>query len=193
MKIEIFCLLVLEELRQILQSDLVSAHKVQLLWVKPSPFRRVIFNKAIKLWDSYTYVEILKWCFKQRHLVAAKQVQHHIKSRMQHNMWVANNLLSVYIRCGRLQDAHRAFNELVQKNVYSWTIVIRGLCSVQSLLKMQWKSSTKCAKKGHSQMKSFEHPTGMCEPISSRTGQWSSWTYQIWRAWLRCVRRNSSP
>ena len=75
--------------------------------------------------DSYTFVEILKWCFKQIHLVAAKQVHDCIiRSRMEQNILAANNLLSVYIRCRRLQDARCSFDELVQKNVYIWTIMI---------------------------------------------------------------------
>lgn len=57
--------------------------------------------------------------------MAAKQVYDCIiRSRMEQNILAANNLLSVYIRCGRLQDARRAFDELVQKNVYIWTIMI---------------------------------------------------------------------
>ena len=75
--------------------------------------------------DSYTFVEILKWCLKQKHLMAAKQVHDRIiRSRMEQNILAVNNLLSVYIRCRRLQDVRRSFDELVQKIVYIWTIMI---------------------------------------------------------------------
>jgi pentatricopeptide repeat protein len=77
--------------------------------------------------DSYTYVEVLKWCLKQKDLAEASRVHDCIiKSGMEQNIYVANNLLSVYIRCGRLQEARRVFDELVKKSVYSWTIMIGG-------------------------------------------------------------------
>jgi pentatricopeptide repeat protein len=43
---------------------------------------------------------------------------------MEQNILVANNLLSVYIKCRRLQDVRRSFDEFIQKNVYIWTIMI---------------------------------------------------------------------
>ena len=73
------------------------------------------------------YVEVLQRCFKQKDLVSAKQVHDCIrKSAMEQNIYVANNLLRVYIRCGRLQDARRVFDKLVKKSVFSWTIMIGG-------------------------------------------------------------------
>ena len=77
--------------------------------------------------DSYMYVEVLQRCFKERNLVSAKQVHDCImKSGMEQNTYVANNLLRVFIRCGRLQDARIVFDKLVKKDVVSWTIMIGG-------------------------------------------------------------------
>jgi pentatricopeptide repeat protein len=77
--------------------------------------------------DSYMYVEVLKRCLKQKDLIAAKQVHDCIiKSGMEQNIYVANNLLSAYIRCGRLQEARRVFDALVKKDVFSWNIIIGG-------------------------------------------------------------------
>lgn len=74
-----------------------------------------------------TYVEVLKRCLKQTDLVAAEGVHVCIiKSGMEQNIYVANNLLSVYIGCGRLQDARQVFVILSNKNVFSWTIIIGG-------------------------------------------------------------------
>lgn len=61
------------------------------------------------------YVKVLKRCLKQKDFVAAKQVHGLIINyRMDHNIYVANNLLIVYITCGRLKDAHQVFDELVK-------------------------------------------------------------------------------
>ena len=77
--------------------------------------------------DSYMYVEVLKRCLKQEDLSAVKQVHGCvIESGMQQNIYVANNLLIAYIRCGRLEDARRLFDELVKKDVISWNVMIGG-------------------------------------------------------------------
>jgi len=66
--------------------------------------------------DSNIYVEVLKRCLKQGDLTAVKQVHECIiESGMQQNTYLANNLISAYIRCGRLEDAGRVFDELVRK------------------------------------------------------------------------------
>ena len=47
---------------------------------------------------SYTYVEVLQRCFKQNDLASATQVHDCIrKNTMKLNIYVANNLLRVYI------------------------------------------------------------------------------------------------
>jgi pentatricopeptide repeat protein len=77
--------------------------------------------------DSYMCVEVLRQCSKEKDLVATKKVHECIiKSGIEQNIYVANNLLSVYVRCGRLQDARRVFDELGKKDVFSWTIMIGG-------------------------------------------------------------------
>ena len=45
---------------------------------------------------------------------------------MEQNTYVANNLVSVYIKCGDLEAARGVFDKLVKKNVFSWTIIIGG-------------------------------------------------------------------
>jgi hypothetical protein len=53
---------------------------------------------------SSMYVEVLKQCLKQEDLTAVKQVHGCvIESGMQQNIYVATNLLIVYIRYGRLE------------------------------------------------------------------------------------------
>jgi pentatricopeptide repeat protein len=73
------------------------------------------------------YVEVLKRCLKQGDLTTVKQVHRCVnESGMQQNVHVATNLLIVYIRYGRLEDARRLFDELVKKDVISWNVMIGG-------------------------------------------------------------------
>ena len=77
--------------------------------------------------DSYTYVDVLKRCLKEKDLRVAREVHYCImKSRMERDKYVANTLLSVYIRCGSLQDARQVFDALAKKSVINWNVMIGG-------------------------------------------------------------------
>ena len=77
--------------------------------------------------DSYTYVDVLKRCLKEKDLRVAREVHYCIiKSRMEQDKYVASNLLNVYIRCGSLQDACQVFDALAKKSVIRWNIMIGG-------------------------------------------------------------------
>jgi hypothetical protein len=57
--------------------------------------------------DSYMYVEVLKRCLKQEDLTAVKQVLWCVLERgMQQNIYLATNVLIVYIRYGKLVRIH---------------------------------------------------------------------------------------
>ena len=77
--------------------------------------------------DSYTYVDVLKRCLQEKDLRVAREVHYCIiKSRMEQDKYVASNLLSVYIRCGSLQDARQVFDALAKKSVIHWNVMIGG-------------------------------------------------------------------
>ena len=77
--------------------------------------------------DSYTYVDVLKRCLKEKDLGVAREVHYCIiKSRMEQDKYVASILLSVYIRCGSLQDARQVFDALAKKSVINWNVMIGG-------------------------------------------------------------------
>ena len=77
--------------------------------------------------DSYTYVDVLKRCLKEKDLKVAREVHYCIiKSRMEQDKYVASSLLSVYIGCGSLQDARQVFDALAKKGVIHWNVMIGG-------------------------------------------------------------------
>ena len=77
--------------------------------------------------DSYTYVDVLKRCSKEKDLRVAREVHYCIiKSGMEQDKYVASSLLSVYIRCGSLQDARQVFDALAKKSVIDWNVMIGG-------------------------------------------------------------------
>ncbi|CAM6124224.1 unnamed protein product [Calypogeia fissa] len=77
--------------------------------------------------DSNMYVDVLQKCLKQKDLLAAKQVHDCIiESGMDKNQSVANVLLNVYVKCGRLLDARRLFDQFKNKDVVTWNTMIAG-------------------------------------------------------------------
>ncbi|XP_006655097.1 pentatricopeptide repeat-containing protein At3g49170, chloroplastic [Oryza brachyantha] len=50
-----------------------------------------------------------------------------LKAGFGSDRFVSNSLVSMYSRCGYLEDACRSFNELKDRNVISWTSMISGL------------------------------------------------------------------
>ena len=77
--------------------------------------------------DSYIYVDVLKRCLKEKDLRVARVVHYCIiKSRMEQDEYVASILLSVYIRCGSLQDARQIFDALAKKSVIHSNVMVGG-------------------------------------------------------------------
>ncbi|CAM6127608.1 unnamed protein product [Calypogeia fissa] len=77
--------------------------------------------------DSFMFVDVLRRCSKQKDLLAAKQVHEFIiESGMEKHPYVATALLNVYIKCGKLSDARRVFDELEKKDVVTWNTMIAG-------------------------------------------------------------------
>jgi pentatricopeptide repeat protein len=49
-----------------------------------------------------------------------------IEAGLESDLPVANALISMYAKCGSMEDAHRIFDSMPQRNVVSWTAMISG-------------------------------------------------------------------
>ncbi|CAM6091803.1 unnamed protein product [Calypogeia fissa] len=88
--------------------------------------------------DSYMYVDVLTRCSKQKDLLTAKKVHHHIiESGMDKNPYVATALLKVYLKCGEFLDARRVFDELEKKDVFTCNMIIAAYVERDSLYEAQ--------------------------------------------------------
>ncbi|KAL5999019.1 hypothetical protein ACLOJK_009969 [Asimina triloba] len=60
-----------------------------------------------------------------------------LKERFQTDQRINNALVSMYSRCGSIEDASQAFNQMASRNVISWTSMITGFakhgCAVKAL------------------------------------------------------------
>ncbi|KAI5067792.1 hypothetical protein GOP47_0018320 [Adiantum capillus-veneris] len=73
------------------------------------------------------YLGIIKVCTNLASLDHGRRIHSYIKhSRLEVVTTLGNALIDMYLKCGGLQDAHDVFNNLVQRDVVSWSTFIAG-------------------------------------------------------------------
>ncbi|KAH9326989.1 hypothetical protein KI387_007167 [Taxus chinensis] len=77
--------------------------------------------------DSETYCFLLRGCAKSETLPQGKHLHSHIiKHGFEHDIFVGNNLVSYYAKCGTMVNACKVFDRIPQRNTVSWTAIITG-------------------------------------------------------------------
>lgn len=92
-----------------------------------------------------TFVRLLSTCLSKADLDKGKKLHKCIKSsRFESDVFVRTALVSMYGKCGSLEDAWETFKEMLQKDVVSYTVMIgvyaqygRGIEAIQLLNKME--------------------------------------------------------
>eukprot|EP00249_Psilotum_nudum_P016665 c25935_g6_i1 orf=43-2346(+) len=75
--------------------------------------------------DSIVYGRLLQACKNSRAVSEGKRVHAHIvRHGLERNTFLGNELVSMYGKCGNLDDARRVFDGMTEKNVFSWTVMI---------------------------------------------------------------------
>jgi len=75
--------------------------------------------------DISTYVSLLQACTQNKALKEGNSIHAHInKTGFTRDRTLSNTLVNMYVKCGSLVDARRVFDQLTQRNVCSWTIMI---------------------------------------------------------------------
>ncbi|KAE8708935.1 Pentatricopeptide repeat-containing protein [Hibiscus syriacus] len=76
--------------------------------------------------DQYTFASVFRACAPLASLEHGKRAHGMlIKSHIRENV-VSSALMDMYFKCSSLTDAHRVFNEVVNRNVVTWTSLICG-------------------------------------------------------------------
>lgn len=75
--------------------------------------------------DAATYISLLKQCGYAKDLEQGKRIHSYIGQRnlLQHPL-LANHLLQMYGKCGALEEARVVFDQMQERNVFAWTIII---------------------------------------------------------------------
>jgi len=75
--------------------------------------------------NSSAYVCILQECFKRRALSEGKSIHSHItKMGFIPNTFLHNTLVNMYAKCGSLSEARRVFDQMPERDVFSWSVMI---------------------------------------------------------------------
>lgn len=81
--------------------------------------------------DDYTLATLSKVASECGDLAAGKVV--HAKSVRIGFLWdvvVANSLMSMYCKCGELNEANKLFDEMPERNIASWNVLVTGYSSL---------------------------------------------------------------
>lgn len=87
-----------------------------------------ITNKPI---DSCKYVHLFQDCIRRRAFVDGKRIHSDMYMNEKESIFVAdrylqNTLINMYVECGSLKDARGVFDQMLDRNVVSWTAMISG-------------------------------------------------------------------
>ncbi|KAL9677318.1 hypothetical protein QQ045_005546 [Rhodiola kirilowii] len=77
--------------------------------------------------DVVSYVGALSACSNLNALKQGKELHGYLMRRLIHfHLFVANSLLDLYTKCGRIDDAVKIFNQIPNKDAASWNTLILG-------------------------------------------------------------------
>lgn len=77
--------------------------------------------------NNYTYPFVLKSLSDLKELKLGKSVHTHVvKWGFACDIYVQNSLLNLYASCGETEFCHQLFDEMPQRDVVSWTVLIMG-------------------------------------------------------------------
>jgi pentatricopeptide repeat protein len=75
--------------------------------------------------NEFTFISVLSSCANLAALEQGRQVfACVIKARFDSDVSVANTLLTMYAKCGRIKDSHKIFDKMFNRNVVTWNAII---------------------------------------------------------------------
>eukprot|EP01018_Ginkgo_biloba_P034481 Gb_05488 [translate_table: standard] len=83
---------------------------------------------------SVIHAYLLQGCVNMKALAEGKMVHSHmIKSGLEPDIFVENNLVNMYAKCGSVVDARQVFDKMTTRNVFSWNTMITGCAKYGSI------------------------------------------------------------
>eukprot|EP01018_Ginkgo_biloba_P003036 Gb_26695 [translate_table: standard] len=77
--------------------------------------------------DQFAFSSALNACASLSALEQGKQFHVHVfKAGFESDVFAGNALVNMYAKCGSIEDAHQAFDNILERDVVSWTAIIAG-------------------------------------------------------------------
>ncbi|KAJ7552177.1 hypothetical protein O6H91_06G045400 [Diphasiastrum complanatum] len=77
--------------------------------------------------DNVTYISVLNACASMAMLEEGRNVHAHlVRSECKQDILVENSLVDMYSKCGSIEDACQVFDDMVMRDVVSWTTMLGG-------------------------------------------------------------------
>ncbi|CAN6479634.1 unnamed protein product [Victoria cruziana] len=77
--------------------------------------------------DVQTYSRMLKKCTTMERLTEGRILHAHImKSKFKNDLFFKNSIINMYAKCGSLEEAHSAFQNMSLRDMVSWTALLTG-------------------------------------------------------------------
>lgn len=82
-----------------------------------------------------TYACLLKCCINLKAITEGKRIHAHmIKTGFNAGIFLGNRLVDMYVKCGSVMDASNVFQRMLERNVFSWTIMVAGLAKCGQIM-----------------------------------------------------------
>lgn len=93
---------------------------------RPENALHILEQRGIDL-SAYAYVCLLRRSSNIKDIAEGKLVHAHmVKSWFVPNKFVLNALLNMYIKCGSLMDARQVFDQMRERDMFTWTMMVTG-------------------------------------------------------------------
>lgn len=120
--------------------------------------------------DSLAYSGLLHSFTNTHSLALGKSIHAHmVRNHFKQNLFLQNNLLNLYCKCGDMNHAHKLFDTIPSKDVVSWNVLVSGYfqsgCSDEAI------SVFKTARNAQVKLDRFTYAGALS--ICSRTGNLS--------------------
>ncbi|GJX51332.1 pentatricopeptide repeat-containing protein [Tanacetum coccineum] len=90
-----------------------------------SLFRDMLIDGVVP--NTYTFVAALQACEEPSYLVFGKELHAYLlKSNLYLDKYVANALIIMYMKSGKMKEAERIFNEMDEKDSVTWNSMLSG-------------------------------------------------------------------
>ncbi|KAF6140206.1 hypothetical protein GIB67_000254 [Kingdonia uniflora] len=118
--------------------------------------------------DSNTYTNLLKFSIESKNPILGKLVHTHLIKTCSHQpLFLQNNLVNMYCKCGKLDNARKVFDRMLEPDVISWNSLVSGYSQL-GLYEKSINVFKEARRDSRVELDKFSYASALC--VCSRTG-----------------------